>query len=105
LNAEANALLANAQKRSSEIGWSDLLRQVEELKKQVDESNRLADLQVKKVQAERSRYNLGRSTVFQLITFEVDAGNAQIALYQVMAGLRKLESQARVFTQQQEGQL
>jgi outer membrane protein TolC len=103
LNAESNALIANAQKRSSEIGWSDLARQTDELKKQVEESNRLADLQQKKVQAERSRYNLGRSTVFQLITFEVDAANAQVSLYQIMASLRKLESQARVFTQQQDG--
>ncbi len=100
LNAEARELEARAQSRLSNVGWADLKREIDELKRQEKEAGRLADLQEKKVAAERSRYRLGRTTVFQLITFEIDAANSQITLARIRADLRKLEARARIFTRQ-----
>jgi outer membrane protein TolC len=100
LAAQARELEARAQGRSSTLGWADLSRQIEDLKIQLTEAQLLADLQEKKVRAETERYRLGRTTVFQLISFEIDAANAKVALSQILANLRKAESQARLFTRE-----
>ncbi len=103
LNAESRSLEARAQERLSIVGWSDLNREIDSLKKQAEEANRLADFQERKVAAERNRYRLGRTTVFQLITFEIDAANSKVELARILSNLRKAESRARVFTRQQDG--
>jgi HAE1 family hydrophobic/amphiphilic exporter-1 len=100
LNAQARELEAIAQSRTSNIGWADLSRQLSDLRRQRDEATRLAEFNEKKVNEERNRYRLGRTTVFQLITFEIDAANSKIALSQILTNLRKIESQARIFTRQ-----
>jgi outer membrane protein TolC len=103
LNAEARNLEAQAQQRLSQVSWIDLNRQIEDLKKQADEAKRLAQTQERKVQAERSRYRLGRTTVFQLITFEIDASNSQLTLSRILSDLRKAEARIRIFTRAQDG--
>lgn len=103
LNAEARNLEALAQQRLSQVGWTDLNRQIEDLKKQAEEATRLASTQERKVAAERSRYRLGRTTVFQLINFEIDASNSQLTLSRILSDLRKAESRIRVFTRAQDG--
>ncbi len=103
LRAQARELESRAQMRASSFGWDDLIRQVDSLKMQVAEATRLAAIQEKKVEAERSNYRLGRTTVFQLINFEIDAANAELGLVRKLAELRKAEGFARVFTRQQAG--
>lgn len=103
LNAQARNLEAQAQQRLSQVGWFDLNRQIDDLKKQAEEATRLAQTQERKVQAERSRYRLGRTTVFQLITFEIDATNSQLTLSRILSDLRKAESRIRLFTRAQDG--
>ena len=101
-NASARDLEARAQMRLSQIGWADLQRQIADLKLQVEEATRLDSLNQNKVEAERGRYRLGRTTAFQLITFEIDASNSQLTLSRILADLRKAESRARVFTRMQQ---
>ncbi|MCC6137327.1 MAG: TolC family protein [Bdellovibrionaceae bacterium] len=103
LTAEANKLKAQYMNRNSKVGWAELVRQVNTLKEQVAEATRLADFQIQKVQEERRRFRLGRSTVFQLVTFEADAAEAEVRKYRFLADLRKAESQARLFTMQEVG--
>lgn len=101
LAAEAKSLQANMQNRISLIGWQELERQVKLLKSQSIEAERLASLQESKVIKERQRFKLGRSTVFQLVTYELDAANSALSKYRSLALLRKTESQARLFTNMQ----
>lgn len=102
--ANARDLEARAQQRLSQIGWADLQRQIADLKLQVEEATKLDSLNQRKVEAERGRYKLGRTTAFQLITFEIDASNSQLTLSRILADLRKAESRARIFTRlQQDG--
>lgn len=103
LTAEANKLKAQYMSRNSKVGWAELLRQVNTLKEQVLEASRLAEFQIQKVQEERRRFRLGRSTVFQLVTFEADAAEAEVRKYRFLTDLRKAESQARLFTMQEVG--
>lgn len=98
LNAKAQSLRTSALNRNIQISWQDLNRRLDVLKKQVKESNSLYQFQKSKVEEERRRYKIGRSTVFQLVTFEVEAAEAEIRKYRFLTELRKLESQARLFT-------
>jgi len=103
LRAQARELEARARMRASSFDWDDLVRQVNALKAQVTEATRLSEIQEKKVEAERINYRLGRTTIFQLITFEIDAANAELGLVRKLAELRKTESSARIFTRQEGG--
>ncbi len=98
LAAQADRLNADSLFRSVKLEWQDLNRRLDVLKNQVSEAHRLAQFQKQKVEEERRLYKLGRSTVFQLVTFEVEAAQAEIRKFQFMSNLRKLESQARLFT-------
>lgn len=98
LAAEANTLRAKYALRNSKVGWEEVVRRVNTLREQVKEASRLAEFQLQKVAEERRRFRLGRSTVFQLTTFEADAADAEVRKYRFLGDLRKAESQARLFT-------
>lgn len=96
--AKAQNSRAKALTRSVEISWQDLNRRLEVLKEQVKSATSLYEFEQAKVKEERRRYKIGRSTVFQLVTFETEAAEAEVRKYRFLAELRKLESQARLFT-------
>ena len=98
LEAEALKLQATNHRRLSQFGWLDLERQQKVIQKQSEEASKLADFQNQKVIEERRRYKIGRSTLFQLVTFEVEAAEAAVRKFTFLAELRKMESQARLFT-------
>lgn len=98
LQAEASRLTAQAQTRTGQMDWTDLERRYDVLKAQTTESKRLAQFQKEKVLEERRRYKIGRSTLFQLTTFEVDAAEAAVRQLTFLSELHKTESQARLYT-------
>ncbi len=98
LEAEALQLEARNKKRSSQVGWVDLERRQKVVHAQSQEASKLADFQNQKVIEERRRYKIGRSTLFQLVTFEVEAADAAVRKFTFLSELRKTESQARLFT-------
>jgi outer membrane protein TolC len=98
LSSMAQSLNSEALNRITKLSWEDILRRLEVLKSQVSEAQRLSDFQNEKVRETRRLYRLGRTTVFQLVTFEVEAADAEIRKFTFLSELRKLESQARLFT-------
>lgn len=98
LEAEALKLEAQNQRRSSQVGWVDLERRLKVVLAQSKEASKLAEFQNQKVIEERRRYKIGRSTLFQLVTFEVEAAEAAVRKFTFLSELRKTESQARLFT-------
>ncbi len=103
LTAEAEAYRATALSRESMTGWSDLRRNIENLKQQAREARELSALQNRKVTAERRRYEQGRTTALQITTFEVDASESELRLYRTLADLRKAEASARAFSFEESG--
>lgn len=97
LRADADALRWQALERDSTIGWKELARNAESVKRQIAQAGVLARLQRQKVEAERERFEQGRSTTFQLTTFEVDASESELRLYRLLAALRKIENEARLY--------
>jgi hypothetical protein len=100
LQAEARKLEAKAQRRDSELSWLDLERQQKVLQAQTKEAAKLSEFQTQKVIEERRRLKIGRSTLFQLVSFEVEEAEAAVRKFTFLAELHKLESQARLFTTQ-----
>lgn len=97
LNAQAQESRSQALSRESEVIWNELQRNIASLKIQIGEARALAAVQLKKAQAERVRYEQGRTTALQLTTFEVDAADSEIRLYRLLTLLRTTESAARLF--------
>jgi outer membrane protein TolC len=86
-----------ALEADAKVAWDQLKNSVQDLYVRIGQARKLADLQWKKANEERRRYRLGRSTAFQVITFEQDAGEAEIALWNLLALTRKTEAQARLY--------
>lgn len=95
--AEARAFRAARLERQSRIQWIDLKRDVREQKVRVETALRLSKIQQEKSSEERSRYQKGRSTAFQAITFEQDAAESELLVLQLLAQLRRTESRARAY--------
>lgn len=98
LEADAAEILSQKTKQDSLLAWNDLTREVNALAERLKISEELALIQSKKSLEERRRYEQGRSTAFQALTFEVDAGEAEIRVTQLQAQLRKAEAKARLFS-------
>ncbi len=98
LQAEARRLEAQNQTRASTVSWADLERRQKVLQAQTQEATRLSEFQNQKVIEERRRYKIGRSTLFQLVSFEIEAAEASARRLTFLSELHKVESQARLFT-------
>lgn len=102
LQADALELDAKRLGQASDIGWEDLAERIRFQRQIIDSSRKLAALQIQKTEEERKRYEQGRSTAFQTISFEIEAAQAKLEVYRQLATLRKIESQSRQFTREKE---
>jgi outer membrane protein TolC len=96
--SEANRKRQEVYEADSKVAWKDYLRQLSDLRLRVKKAQELVRLQRQKAEAERKRYRMGRSTAFQAITFEQDAAESEISLWNLLAAARKKEAEARLFT-------
>jgi len=103
LEAEARELDSRRLARESQVGWNDLKERVKNLNESLFNARALATSQAQKIREERKRYEQGRSTAFQMISFEVAAAEADLDVYRLFNELRKAESQARFYVQKKEG--
>ncbi len=69
---KSQALLEQARLRDEKLTWSETADLAESLSKQLALYRELEVLQKKKADAERDRLNRGRSTTFQVLSFEQD---------------------------------
>lgn len=97
LQAEAEEIRASRAENESVVDWRELQREAKALKNQLETAQRLAKLQEQKADAERLRLERGRSTAFQAITFEQEAAEAQLKVWEFELALRKLETKARLY--------
>ena len=87
---KSQQLLEQARVRDQSLTWAQTVDQAESLTKQVALLRELETLQKKKADAERDRMNRGRSTTFQVLSFEQD--------YNMIRAQRiQIEFQARQF--------
>ena len=81
----------------SEVQWDEIERKVGEQKQRLEIARMLAQLQKEKSKEENSRYEKGRTTVFQAITFEQEAAESELLVLQLLNQLRLTEARARLY--------
>lgn len=86
-----------AKEDMNKVAWKQLMQELRDLEVQAAKTRELVELQKKKTDAERERYRKGRATAFEAITFEQEASEAEITLWQLYALMRKTEAKARLF--------
>lgn len=75
---QAAELNFSRKKFESDREWEDLERKLHETRKRLDLSSRIVVAQKQKLDAEKKRQQTGRSTTFQVLTFEGDYATAEL---------------------------
>lgn len=88
-----------ARRKTYEVDreWEILSQRFDEFKKRLVLSKRMEEVQSKKLTAEKRRYNQGRSTTFQVLTFEQDFANAQLLRLRNEFELVNVHNQLKLF--------
>jgi outer membrane protein TolC len=106
--AKLDALAASyKQERAlleSDSSWRELNRKNNELGKQIDVAERIADTQMAHALAERNKLSKGRAITSDVIIAEQDADEAALNLTKLKTEQRKLEAQGRLYVAVEEAQ-
>ncbi len=78
--------------------WADLTQKFTEAKKRLTLAKAIETAQEKKLNYERERAQRGRSTTFQVLTFEQDFSSAQLSRIRTQADVLNIVSRMKVFT-------
>ena len=81
-----------------ERDWAELSNQFESTKEQLRLAREVEQVQSEKLQYEQDRLKKGRTTTFQVLTFEQDYATARLNLIQTEAALLTLAAQMRTFS-------
>ena len=95
--AEAADILSHRAQFDLEQDWMDLQKKFKDALSRFDLAKTLEDLQGVKLAHERERFNAGRTTAFQVLTFEDDFANAQTARLRIANDLLTYRAQARLY--------
>jgi outer membrane protein TolC len=101
LQAQSAELDSQRLAKQTSLEWTDLQRQLVSLKEQLRLATELAKIQKSKSTIEKRFYQQGKSTIFQAIIIEVEASEAELRVYRILNSIRKTESQARLFAEDQ----
>ncbi|MBS1983185.1 MAG: TolC family protein [Bdellovibrionales bacterium] len=96
-DARGAELKAAQAQYESESAWKELTRRHQVLSERIRIMEDLVRTNQSKVKRENERLNIGRTTTFQVISFEQDQADAQVLLLKLKTEQRKLESQAKLF--------
>jgi outer membrane protein TolC len=81
----------------SDQEWKDLSQKFEDAKKRFELSRTIEQVQQKKLLYEKERLNRGRSTTFQVVQFEQEYSQAQLARIQSQADVLQLTARMKLF--------
>lgn len=94
LAAESNT----RQKRlESDQTWADLSKKFEEARSRLKLAEELVNVQKEKLDYEKYRFNLGRTTTYQVLTFEQDYAQALITRLRIEQEIINYYSQMKVY--------
>lgn len=77
--------------------WQDLNIRFNNARKRLDLATQLENIQAKKLQAERERLTYGKTTTYQVLMFEQDYANAQIARLVIQNEIYSLIAQLKTY--------
>ena len=77
---------------------NDLLTKFADAKVKLELAEKISDAQRTKASNERNRLNNGRTTTFQVLSFEVDNASAEILRIQTETDLLNIYAQLKIFS-------
>ena len=78
--------------------WNDLLTKFENAKVRLDLAEKISETQRIKTINERNRLNNGRTTTFQVLSFELDLAQADVLRIQTETDLLNIYAQLKIFS-------
>jgi outer membrane protein TolC len=78
--------------------WNDLITRFADAKIRLDLADKIAETQRTKTTNERNRLNNGRTTTFQVLTFELDNAQADLLKIQTETDLLNIYAQLKIFS-------
>jgi outer membrane protein TolC len=97
VEAESAELGYRRKAFESEREWNDLVQRFDESKQRLELARKLEQAQKLKLDAERARHRLGRSTTYQVIQFEGDYANAQLSRIRLAQEVLGIYSQMKTY--------
>jgi outer membrane protein TolC len=97
LERDAAETVAAQKLFDQEIEWKELVQQLNESKARYDIAARLAVIQKKKVENERSRLKRGRSTTYQTLTFSQDYNSSEASRIQAQTQVLSILARMKTF--------
>ncbi|MEO5667509.1 MAG: TolC family protein [Bdellovibrionota bacterium] len=98
--AKAARMKSNKLSRDTASSWDEIVRRHKELGNSIDAMEVLVKAQQAQLDREQERLSTGRSTTFQVITFEQSVADTKFSLLQLRAAQRKLEAASRLYMTQ-----
>ena len=80
--------------------WTDLTRKLAEAQNRLKMAGDLVEMQKEKLEYEKYRFNLGRTTTYQVLMFEQDYAQALISRLRVEREILSLNSQIKTFAEE-----
>jgi outer membrane protein TolC len=80
--------------------WNDLTRKLSEAQERLKMTGTLVEMQKEKLEYEKYRFNLGRTTTYQVLMFEQDYAQALISRLRVENEILSLNSQLKTFAEE-----
>lgn len=77
--------------------WENLVVKIENAKRRFDVTKKLESIQLKKLITERDRLKYGKTTTYQVLLFEQDYANTQIASFVIQDEILELMAQLKTF--------
>lgn len=96
--ARAAELQLQRKQTEQEVSWRDLGEKLLESRKRLSLAMELENAQEAKTTHERSRLQSGRSTMFQVLLFEQDFAQAQLARIQAQGAVLSILTQMKLFS-------
>jgi outer membrane protein TolC len=84
-----------------ERSWTDLTEKLQEAKERLELSTTIEKAQQDKMKNERKRLNLGRTTTYQVLLFEQDLSQSQLARLKAQADVLGIYTQMKLFSSEE----
>ena len=88
---------------AQDADWTNLVRNVSDLRENLKLMGRIEQAQKAKLEAERNRLRQGRTTTYQVLLFEQDYSQAALSRAKSAAGILGLQSQIKLYQNTPEG--
>jgi outer membrane protein TolC len=100
--AESKAARLKSDKisRDAATSWAELVRRHHEISASIQAMETLVKAQEAQLAREQERLSVGRTTTFQVISFEQSVADTRFSLLQLRAQQRKLEAASRLYVSQ-----